>query len=173
MHTDVADDTLSRRQIISGLALTAAATAAATPAAAAQPGTIQRFQAIPGMQRPQANGRDIYSTVVVTTRPRTVYIAGQLARDAQGNIVGKGDIKAQLRQVCENLKAALVAVGGTMEDIVQTSTFVTDWAQFRTAMDIRHEYLGKVLPTSTTVQVSALAAPEFMVEISAIAVLES
>ncbi len=168
------DETLSRRQIITALAVTAGAATIAAPqnAGAAQGASIQRMQAVPGLQRPQNNGRDLYSHVVVTTRTRTVYIAGQLARDAQGNIVGKGDIRAQLRQVCENIKAAVTAAGGTLADVVQTSTFVTDWTEFRKAMDVRHEYFGNVLPTSTTVQVSALAAPEFMVEISAIAVLE-
>ena len=168
------DETLSRREIITALAVTAGAAAAVTPqgAEAAQGPSIRRMQAVPGLQRPQNNGRDLYSHVVVTTRPRTVYIAGQLARDAQGNVVGKGDIRAQLRQVCENIKAAVTAAGGTLADVVQTSTFVTDWTEFRKAMDVRHEYFGEVLPTSTTVQVSALAAPEFMVEISAVAVLE-
>ncbi len=168
------DETLSRRQIIAGLAVTAGAAALTVPqgAQAAQGGSIQRMQAVPGLQRPQNNGRDLYSHVVVTSRQRTVYIAGQLARDAQGNLVGKGDIQAQLRQVCENIKAAVTAAGGTLADVVQTSTFVTDWAEFRTALDVRHEYFGSVLPTSTTVQVSALASPDFLVEISAIAVLE-
>lgn len=174
MTNEINDDaTLSRRQIITALAVTAgAATVAAPQSAEAQGASVQRMQAVPGLQRPQNNGRDIYSHVVVTSRQRTVYIAGQLARDAQGNTVGKGDIKAQMRQVCENLKAAVTAAGGTLADIVQTSTFVTDWTEFRKAMDVRHEYLGAVLPTSTTVQVSALASPDFMVEISAIAVLE-
>jgi 2-iminobutanoate/2-iminopropanoate deaminase len=168
----MASDRTTRRRLISGLAVTAAA-AAAAPARGAAASSIQRIPAPQGLQRPQINGRDIYSHVVATARTRTVHVAGQLARDAQGNMVGKGDMRAQMRQVCENIKAALAAVGGTLDDVVSTSTFITDWAEFRKAMDVRHEYFGSVLPTSTTVQVSALAAPEFMIEISAIAMLES
>jgi 2-iminobutanoate/2-iminopropanoate deaminase len=111
--------------------------------------------------------------VVVTSRPRTIYVAGQLARDAQGNIVGKDDIRAQVRQVCENLKAALAAAGATFADIVQTNTYVTSWPEYRKASDIRLEYFGANVPTSTTVQISALAAPEFMVEISCVAHLDA
>mgnify|MGYP003351543935 FL=1 len=62
--------------------------------------------------------------------------------------------------------------GATLDDLVQTSTFVTDWAAFRQAIDVRHEYLGKALPTSTTVQVSGLANPDLMIEISAIAMVD-
>ena len=131
--------------------------------------TIQRLQDVPGMLRPMREGRDVYSHVVTTTRKKTIYIAGQLAVDAGGAIIGKNDMKAQMRQVGENLKAALTAVGATLDDVVQTSTFVTSWEKFRECIDVRHEYLGKALPTSTTVQVSALAHPDFMLEISAIA----
>jgi 2-iminobutanoate/2-iminopropanoate deaminase len=166
---------LTRRELVATLGaatLTATVPATAEPAAAQSTQAIQRLQVVPGLQRSQANGRDLFSHVVVTSRRRTVYISGQLARDAQGKIVGKGDMRAQMRQVGENIKVALAAVGGTLADVVQTATFVTDWSEFWKAIDIRHEYFGASLPTSTTVQVSALAAPEFMVEISAIAVLD-
>jgi enamine deaminase RidA (YjgF/YER057c/UK114 family) len=167
---------LTRRELVATLgAATLTATVApatAEPAAAQSTQAIQRLQVVPGLHRSQADGRDLFSHVVVTSRRRTVYISGQLARDAQGKIVGKGDMRAQMRQVGENIKVALAAVGGTLADVVQTATFVTDWSEFWKAIDIRHEYFGASLPTSTTVQVSALAAPEFMVEISAIAVLD-
>lgn len=166
-------DQTTRRQVISGLAVTAAAAAASTPAQAGAAPSIQRIPGPPGLQRPQTNGKDTYAHVVVTTRPRTIYVAGQLARDAQGNIVGKGDIRAQVRQVCENIKTALAAAGATFADVVQTTTFVTSWPEYRKASDVRLEYFGANVPTSTTVQVSALAAPEFMVEITCVAVLEA
>ena len=134
--------------------------------------TIERFLEGPGLRRPNVGGRDVYSHAVASRRPKMIFIAGQLAGDPDGNVVGKGDMRAQMRQVCENLKAALAAAGATMDDIVQTSTFVTDWPKFRECVDVRHEYIGKVLPTSTTVQVSALAHPDFMIEISAIAMVE-
>lgn len=134
--------------------------------------TIQRWQDVPGRFRPQVKGRDVYSHAVASTRRKMIFIAGQLASDAEGNVVGAGDIRAQMRQVGENLKAALAVAGATLDDMVQTSTFVTDWDEFVKAIDVRHEYLGKVLPTSTTVQVSRLARPEYMIEISAIAMIE-
>jgi enamine deaminase RidA (YjgF/YER057c/UK114 family) len=168
---------MSRRSLISSLAVTAAATtaAAATPAEAAAPvagGSITRKQAVPGLQTPQTNGRALYSHVVASTRKKMIYVAGQLARDAQGNTVGKDDAKAQMRQICENLKAALAAEGATLADVVQTSTFITSWEKFREASDVRFEYFGKALPTSTAVQVVALAFPEAMFEINAIAMVE-
>ena len=133
--------------------------------------TIERFQEPKGLQRPNVNGKDIYSHAVATRRPKMIFIAGQLARDIDGNTVGKGDMRAQMRQVGENIKAALAAAGATLDDIVQTSTFVTDWGKFRECLDVRQEYLG-ALPTSTTVQVSGLANPDYMIEISVIAMVE-
>ncbi len=134
--------------------------------------TIERKPAVDGMHRIQVNGKDVFSIVTASRRRKMIFIAGQLATGAKGEIVGPGDMRAQLRQVCENIKAALAAVGATMDDLVQTSTFVTSWDKFREAFDVRDEYLGQALPTSTTVQVSALAHPDYMVEISAIAMIE-
>jgi 2-iminobutanoate/2-iminopropanoate deaminase len=134
--------------------------------------TIERIQEPAGLQRPNFGGKDVYSHAVASRRPKMIFIAGQLARDINGNTVGKDDMRAQMRQVGENLKAALAAVGATLDDVVQTSTFVTDWGKFRECIDVRHEYIGRVLPTSTTVQVSGLANPDYMIEISAIAMVE-
>ena len=133
--------------------------------------TITRIQEGPGLRRPNFNGLDVYSHAVSSRRKRTIYIAGQLASNMAGEVVGKGDMRAQMRQVGENIKAALTAAGATLDDIVATSTFVTDWSKFRECLDVRQEYLG-ALPTSTTVQVSALAHPDFMIEISAIAMID-
>ncbi len=134
--------------------------------------TIERFLEGPGVRRPNFGGRDVYSHAVASRRPKMIFIAGQLAGDKDGNVVGKGDMRAQMRQVGENIKAALALAGATLDDIVQTSTFVTDWDKFRECLDVRHEYIGKVLPTSTTVQVSGLAHPDYMIEISVIAMVD-
>ena len=134
--------------------------------------TIERRQAVEGLHRIQVNGKDVFSIATASRRRKMIFIAGQLATGAQGEIVGVGDMRAQLRRVCENIKPALAAMGATMDDLVQTSTFVTSWDRFREALDVRDEYLGKALPTSTTVQVSALAHPDYMVEISAIAMID-
>ncbi len=134
--------------------------------------TIERTQEPAGLQRPNVGGKDVYSHAVMSRRPKMIFIAGQLARDIDGATVGKGDMRAQMRQVGENIKAALAAAGATLDDLVQTSTFVTDWDKFREAIDVRQEFLGKALPTSTTVVVSRLANPDYLIEMSAIAMVE-
>jgi len=113
----------------------------------------------------------LYSHVVVVEGRRTIFIAGQLARDRQGNVVGAGDMRAQIRQVGENLKAALAAAGATLNDLVKTTTYVTDIEEFFKHVDVRMEYFG-ALPTSTTVEVRRLAHPDLLVEVEAIAVIE-
>jgi enamine deaminase RidA (YjgF/YER057c/UK114 family) len=117
------------------------------------------------------NGHVLYSHVVVVEGRRVIFISGQLARDQQGNVVGPGDMRAQIRQVGENLKAALEAAGATLNDLVKTTTYVTDIEEFFKHVDVRMEYFG-ALPTSTTVEVRRLAHPDFVVEVEAIAVLE-
>ena len=101
----------------------------------------------------------------------TAYIAGQTATDAQGNVVGRGDIVAQSVQVFENLKAALASVGGTFEHLVSINVYLTD-PRYRDPMrDVRTRYLGDKLPTSTLLIVAGLADPEYLLEISAVAVV--
>jgi 2-iminobutanoate/2-iminopropanoate deaminase len=116
-------------------------------------------------------GQVLYSHVVVVEGRRTIFIAGQLARDRQGNVVGKDDMRAQIRQVGENLKAALAAAGATLNDLVKSTTYVTDIDEFFKHVDVRMEYFG-ALPTSTTVEVRRLAHPDLLVEIDAVAVID-
>jgi enamine deaminase RidA (YjgF/YER057c/UK114 family) len=103
---------------------------------------------------------------------KTIYIAGQLARDAEGNIVGPGDMRAQVEQTFKNLDACLKAAGATWADVVKTNTFVTDYQAFSECRDVRMRYFGIASPTSTTIQISGLAQPEAMVEIEMIAVVD-
>src|SRR4029450_11176501 len=70
------------------------------------------------------DGRVLYAHVVVVEGQRMIFVAGQLARDAHGNVVGKGDMRAQLRQVGENITATLAAAGATVTDIVKTTPYV-------------------------------------------------
>jgi 2-iminobutanoate/2-iminopropanoate deaminase len=116
-------------------------------------------------------GHVLYSHVVVVDGRRTIFIAGQLARDRQGHVVGAGDMRAHIRQVGENLKAALAAAGATLNDLVKTTTYVTDIEEFFKHVDVRMEYFG-ALPTSTTVEVRRLAHPDLLVEVEAIAIVE-
>ena len=117
------------------------------------------------------DGHVLYSHVVVAEGKRMIFIAGQLARDRHGNLVGKGDMRAQLRQVGENIKAALAAAGATLNDIVKTTTYVTDIDEFFKHVDVRMEYFG-AMPTSTTLEVRRLAHPDFLVEVEAMAVVD-
>ena len=118
------------------------------------------------------DGHVLYSHVVVAEGKRMIFIAGQLARDRQGNVVGQGDMRAQLHQVGENVKAALEAAGASLRDLVKTTTYVTDIEEFFKHVDVRMEYFGAALPTSTTVEVRRLAHPDFLVEVEALAITD-
>jgi enamine deaminase RidA (YjgF/YER057c/UK114 family) len=111
-----------------------------------------------------------YHVVTVEDARKMIFVAGQLARDKDGNCVGKGDMRAQLRQVGENVKAALAAAGASLDDIVKTNTYVIDLDEFFKHVDVRMEYF-RALPTSTTVQVARLAHPDFLVEVEVLAMV--
>ncbi|MBI4640759.1 MAG: RidA family protein [Candidatus Tectomicrobia bacterium] len=99
----------------------------------------------------------------------TVYFAGQVAQDAQGNLVGVGDVEAQAVRVFENLKLALASVNATFGDLVKITVFVTD-PRFREKVgEVRARYLKEPFPASTFLVVSGLARPELLLEIEATA----
>jgi 2-iminobutanoate/2-iminopropanoate deaminase len=100
---------------------------------------------------------------------KIVYTAGQLARDVDGNC----DMRAQMEQTFQNLDRCLKAAGATWADVVKTNTFVTDFDEFQKCADVRMRYLGVATPTSTTVGVTPLAGPDFMIEIEAVVVVNS
>jgi enamine deaminase RidA (YjgF/YER057c/UK114 family) len=102
-----------------------------------------------------------------------IFVSGQLARNNKGEIVGPGDMRAQIKQVGENLKHALEAAGATLNDLVKTTTYVTDIDEFFKHVDVRHDYLGVGLPASTTVEVRRLSHPDLVVEIEGMAVLKT
>jgi len=113
-----------------------------------------------------------YTHVVEVLRGRTIYIAGQVALDQAGNVVGKRDFAAQANQVFENLKAALTAAGATFDNVVKVTTFVTDMTHLAALRNIRAKYYGKHAPASTLVQIQKLAHEDFVIEIEAIAVVQ-
>jgi enamine deaminase RidA (YjgF/YER057c/UK114 family) len=100
-----------------------------------------------------------------------VFIAGQTASDHEGKVVGAGDAKEQTRFILGKIKRAVEAAGGTMNDIVAMSIFTTDVKNHRDINETRREVLGGNFPTSTMVQVVALARPELLLEINATAVI--
>ena len=122
-----------------------------------------------GLVKRVVGGHVLYSHVVVAEPGTLVMLSGQLSRDRDGNIVGKGDMRAQIRQVCENIKTGLAAAGATLDDVIKTNTYVTDIEEYFKHVDVRMEYFAAALPTSTTVEVRRLAHPELMVEIEATA----
>ena len=132
---------------------------------------IERKQP-PGVNVRMQQGKPAYSHVVTVNGPgKTIYIAGQLARDLEGNIVGPGDMRAQMEQTFKNLDACLKAAGASWADVVKSNTYVTDYQAFSQCSDVRMRYFGVASPTSTTIQISRLAQPEAMVEIEIIAVV--
>jgi enamine deaminase RidA (YjgF/YER057c/UK114 family) len=135
--------------------------------------TLKRQRMQPaGLHIREASGQALYSHVVAFSGGRQIHIAGQLARDANGAVVGPGDMRAQIEQVGRNIEACLAAAGATLDDIVATQTYVTDIEEFFRHTETRMRYFGSASPTSTTVEVRRLAGPDFLVEISAIAVVE-
>ena len=111
-----------------------------------------------------------YMHVVEVTGPgKTIYIAGQIALDQDGNVVGAGNMKAQAEQVFKNLQAALDAAGAKFSDVVKMNTYITDMEQAPAVREVRARYFGDTAPASTLVQVVRLARPEFLLEIEVIA----
>jgi enamine deaminase RidA (YjgF/YER057c/UK114 family) len=113
-----------------------------------------------------------YTHVVVAPDARTVYVAGQVAFDSTGQLVGGSDFQAQADRVFQNLRRALSSVGGSLDDVVKTTTFVTDQKNVEKLREIRLKYLDKAHPPANTlVVVSSLARPNLLIEIEAVAVL--
>ena len=115
-----------------------------------------------------------YSHVVSVSGGRTVYIAGQIALDAEGNVVGRGDLGAQARQVFRNLQAALAAAGATFADVVKMNTYVVnmDPANLAPIREARAEFLPvDRLPASTLVGVTQLAVEGLLIVVEMIAVV--
>ncbi len=133
---------------------------------------IERRNIFPeALSKRVVGGHVLYAPVVTVTPGKLVIVSGLLSRNQKGEIVGKGDMGAQLAQVLENLTAALSAAGATLKDLVRTQTFTTDIDEFFKHMDVRMKYLGLALPTSTTVEVRRLSHPDLLVEIEAMAVI--
>jgi enamine deaminase RidA (YjgF/YER057c/UK114 family) len=109
---------------------------------------------------------------VIEARGRLVFISGMLAKDVTGQIVGIGEPAAQTRQVCENLKAAVEAAGGTLDDICRVDVYVRNMEHFGAIHAVRREYFSPPLPASTMVEVTKMTTPDALIEINAIAVLD-
>ena len=115
--------------------------------------------------------RPFYSDVVKAGN--TVYIAGQISRDRNGNVVGTGDFRVQAEKVFENLQLALKAVGANLNSLVSTTAYVTNMAYLPILTELAAKYFGTEAPPNlTVVTVSSLALPEYLLEIQAVAIVE-
>jgi enamine deaminase RidA (YjgF/YER057c/UK114 family) len=115
-----------------------------------------------------------YSHVVEVTAGRPVYIAGQVALDRSGAIVGPGDIGAQARQVFDNLGAALEAVGAGFDQLVKLTLYLVDLTQLPVVRQVRDQYVNTHQPpASTAVEVRRLVHHDLLLEVEAVAVIAS
>jgi enamine deaminase RidA (YjgF/YER057c/UK114 family) len=115
-----------------------------------------------------------YSHVVEVTAGRPVYIAGQVALDRSGAVVGPGELAAQAQQVFDNLGAALQAVGAGFDQLVKLSLYLVDLTQLPVVRQVRDQYVNPDQPpASTAVEVRRLVHPELLLEVEAVAVIAS
>ena len=129
--------------------------------------TAPRFINPPGLVRP--NG---YTHVVVAADGRTVYIAGQVAFDSAGTLVGPGDFRAQAERVFANLQLALASVGASPGDILKTTTYIIDLKNVAVLRVIRGRHFNAAHPPANTlVPVATLARPDLLLEVEAVAEL--
>ena len=116
-----------------------------------------------------------FSQVVTATQGKIVFISGQVALNANNEVVGKGDLRAQVVQTFENLKGALAAVGATFDDVLKTNTYIVNYTPDMIGMfrEVRSQYLPQEKPpASTLIGVQALVLEDLLIEIEAFALLK-
>ena len=122
-----------------------------------------------------AFGSPAFSQVATVRGGRTIYVSGQVALDEKGELVGRGDLRAQTRKVFENLKLALAAAGASFENLVKMNYYIVGYRPEHLApiREVRSEYLSRTQPpASTLVGVEALFQDGVLIEVEAIAVVE-
>jgi len=123
----------------------------------------------PGFRNVRAT---VYNHFVRVDQPKSlVFVSGQLARDSEGRMVGRGSMLEQTRQCLRNIQTCLEAAGASLDDVVWTTVFTTDMREFRDIVAAREEFFRERLPTSTMVEVNHLSEPGLLVEIQAIAAI--
>jgi len=128
--------------------------------------TIERYCA-PGVFDPPTYAQ----AVKVSGAQAVLFISGQVAYDRNGQPAHPGDFTAQAREVFRSLKAQVEAGGGTLDSIVKLNTYLTDIRHRADLLPVREEFFGAKTPASTLVAVTALARPEWLIEVEAIAVI--
>ena len=107
----------------------------------------------------------------IAAKGTIVFVSGMVAKRPDGTVAGRGDVSEQTRQVCENLKTAMAAAGGTLDDICRVDVYVRNMEHFPLIHEVRRQYFTGPLPASTMVEVTKMTSPDYLIEISAIAVL--
>ena len=107
----------------------------------------------------------------IEARGRLVFVSGMTARRPDGSVAGVGDVEAQTRQVLDNIKAAMEAAGGTLDDLCRVDVYIRNMEHFDTIHKVRREYFKPPLPASTMVEVTKMVSPDYLIEISAIGVI--
>jgi len=136
---------------------------------------IERYYITPkNMYTVGGNNKVSYTPVVVvkTADHAHIYVSGRTSRGPNGEFMGKGDMRLQIRKVCENIQLSLESVGAVFADVTRTNTYTTDIPAYFKAIDERSKYFTDPLPTSTLVGVAALAMPDMLVEIEVEAIIE-
>ena len=101
---------------------------------------------------------------------KTIYVSGCAAADETGKLVGRGDVTAQTRKTLDNMKIALAAAGGTLDDVVKVTVYLADVNDRQKVNEVRKEYFKDNKPASTLIQISKFALDGMLIEIEAIAV---
>jgi enamine deaminase RidA (YjgF/YER057c/UK114 family) len=118
---------------------------------------------------PEAKPVANYKMATLMEGGRLLYIAGQVAWDSSGNIVGKGDVRAQARQVFENLRGVLQAAGGGLSSLMKITTYITRIENFPAVAEARSAVFQGELPASTLIVVKSLFHPDFLIEVEGVA----
>ena len=123
----------------------------------------------------RVNSDDVYQLKGLSSTVRignTLYISGQVAWDRNLNFIGQGDPEIQITQIYENLKQHCETHGGTLANMVKTTTYIVDIAYYPIISRAREEWYGDTPPANTTVVITGLALPEMLIEIEGIAYIE-
>lgn len=161
---------VSRSVLLAGIIVLMAQLAATQVERSSKKTTKMQFLNPEGLSKPMG-----YTQVVVAQPGKLVYVSGQVPLNASGEVVGKGDLRAQVIQVMDNLKTALAAAGATMNDLVKVNYYVVNLKpdQVPVIREVRSKYFSaQHPPAGTLIGVTALVREEYMIEIEAVAAVK-
>ena len=121
-----------------------------------------------GFEHPQP-----FSQGVVAPEGRMVWVAGQVALDTEGQVVGKGDAARQTEAALENMKAVLAEAGASLQDVVKLTVFLTSMADLPKVQEVRNRYFPTDPPASSTIGIAELVSPDLLIEIEGLAIVRS